>query len=318
MAAKRVAESVADRLDPGAKKKYAGTNPLAFVSELANEIAQEYATDLQRGKELGPLADVVEAVEGPTEKLRQDFKSLKSAGAQVGAALGAAIEGEASKRMLSASSSIDEQIDASRRRVEELRRGPQTAAPAPDPDPPQFLEVEGQVVEASASQEPLVAELATPLEAEEAPLVEVVEVEDMRADADVEAEVLEVLPEVLPSEVLRPGGRTSSSGIVTLDLEEAAVDAEAVEMDAFDVSAVEEEPEFDEERKAALLDSLLLLGEAGLGTFATRMKSLFTPEEARNFELLRAFRQQRSPAEQRAARAKERLLDELAAGLSRK
>ena len=51
---------------------------------------------------------------------------------------------------------------------------------------------------------------------------------------------------------------------------------------------------------------------------ASRLGALLTPQEARSFELLRAFRLQQRPAEQKAARAKERLLDEMAKGLNRR
>ena len=42
----------------------------------------------------------------------------------------------------------------------------------------------------------------------------------------------------------------------------------------------------------------------------------FVPEEAREWETLRAFRNQERPAEQKAARAKERVLDEVLRGLT--
>ena len=67
-----------------------------------------------------------------------------------------------------------------------------------------------------------------------------------------------------------------------------------------------------------MLDAVLLMGEATLGTLSSRVAKMLTPEESRSFELLRAFRLQRSPAEQRAARAKERLLDELVQGIARR
>ena len=35
---------------------------MGFVGELAKEIASQYREDLQRGKEMGPLADLVDAV----------------------------------------------------------------------------------------------------------------------------------------------------------------------------------------------------------------------------------------------------------------
>ena len=81
MVARRVAEALGNSL-PGSGAKAAGGGggvDVGLVGELAREIAQEYATDLQRGAQLGPLADLVEAVKGPTSKLAADMRSLGEA-----------------------------------------------------------------------------------------------------------------------------------------------------------------------------------------------------------------------------------------------
>ena len=54
-----------------------------------------------------------------------------------------------------------------------------------------------------------------------------------------------------------------------------------------------------------------------LRTLGGRLASLLTPEAARDWELLRAFRDQADPARQSAARARELLLDSFAADLKR-
>ena len=59
-------------------------------------------------------------------------------------------------------------------------------------------------------------------------------------------------------------------------------------------------------------------GKAALGTVVGRMKDLLTKEEDRDWKVIKSFEGQKDPASQKAARAKEKLLDELANGLSRK
>lgn len=52
MAARRVAEAVADSLgSESSRKPQGGTSTSGFVGELAREIAQEYSADLKRGAE---------------------------------------------------------------------------------------------------------------------------------------------------------------------------------------------------------------------------------------------------------------------------
>lgn len=101
------------------------------------------------------------------------------------------------------------------------------------------------------------------------------------------------------------------------------VSAESVGMAVVevDVAVTESAPDDEEvarERSALLLDAILLTAEATLGVAASRTLQLLTPEEARSWELLRAFRFQASPKEQRAARAKELMLDELVKSVSRR
>ena len=126
-----------------------------------------------------------------------------------------------------------------------------------------------------------------------------------------------------PHQVLPSDGPTqSASERSSFDFRSAPVQVDELgELEALDVSVTASEADADEqraERQAVLLDAALMMGEATLGTLTMRLARLLTPEESRSFELLRAFRLQRSPAEQRAARAKERLLDELVQGISRR
>ena len=101
----------------------------------------------------------------------------------------------------------------------------------------------------------------------------------------------------------------------------AAFDVALDELDALDVSVTAEEADAEEvaaERTRVVLDAALLTVEAALGTVAGRTMAMLTPEEARGWEVLRAFRGQRSPLEQKRQRAKEKLLDEIAEGVRRK
>ena len=79
LAARRVAQSIAQRLGGDGAPKPGASSQASFVGELAQEIASEYASDLKRGSELGPLADLVDAVKGPTSKMASDLKSVGAA-----------------------------------------------------------------------------------------------------------------------------------------------------------------------------------------------------------------------------------------------
>ena len=72
MAGRRIAERL------GNKPAVKGSNGLGLVGELASEIANEYAADLKRGAQLGPLSDFVDAVKGPTSKLADDLSAVRS------------------------------------------------------------------------------------------------------------------------------------------------------------------------------------------------------------------------------------------------
>ena len=82
MAARRVAESAAQYgVDLPAPKKVGSSSSapsegVGWVGELASEIANQYKEDLKRGSEMGPLADLVDAVSGPTKKLQDDLNAL--------------------------------------------------------------------------------------------------------------------------------------------------------------------------------------------------------------------------------------------------
>ena len=47
-----------------------------IVSELAKEIAAEYAAEMERATTLGPLADIAEAAKGPTTKMKEDLERV--------------------------------------------------------------------------------------------------------------------------------------------------------------------------------------------------------------------------------------------------
>mmetsp|Transcript_32313 Transcript_32313/g.58956 ORF Transcript_32313/g.58956 Transcript_32313/m.58956 type:complete len:853 (-) Transcript_32313:15-2573(-) len=91
---------------------------------------------------------------------------------------------------------------------------------------------------------------------------------------------------------------------------------EAVDVD---VTSIEpDEKEEDSKRNAALLDAVLLTTESTLGTLVSNVEKFFTPEAARSWRLLNTFAGQESKVEQRAARAREKLLDELSQAASRR
>jgi len=92
---------------------------------------------------------------------------------------------------------------------------------------------------------------------------------------------------------------------------------------AFDVEVAvtasqPDEEEVAKQRQAVFLDAVLATAEATLSTFASRTKDLLTPEEKKGWSTLRSFKGGESASEQKAARAKERALDEIEKGISRK
>ncbi|KAL1515830.1 hypothetical protein AB1Y20_002446 [Prymnesium parvum] len=72
MAARRVAQGISG-------ERSTSTGIAGMVSELASELAKEYADEIQRGKQLGPLAGIAEAVEGPTKKMKEDLLNMGNA-----------------------------------------------------------------------------------------------------------------------------------------------------------------------------------------------------------------------------------------------
>jgi hypothetical protein len=136
MVARRVAEALGNSLSGSGAKGTGGGGgvDVGLVGELAREIAQEYATDLQRGAQLGPLADLVEAVKGPTSKLAADMRSL---GEAVG---GAAERALASSQLSSAPPSAAQAATP----VSAVR----TARPPPPPPPSSVTSGVGAEVEA--------------------------------------------------------------------------------------------------------------------------------------------------------------------------
>ena len=101
---------------------------------------------------------------------------------------------------------------------------------------------------------------------------------------------------------------------------DATVEAET--LDAFDVAVTSVEADADEtaaQRSKALVDAVLLTAEVSLGTLAMRFSDMFTPDDAKEWEQLRSFRDQTaSDKASRAARAREKLIEELTDGISRK
>jgi hypothetical protein len=140
MVARRVAEALGNSLSGSGAKGTGGGGgvDVGLVGELAREIAQEYATDLQRGAQLGPLADLVEAVKGPTSKLAADMRSL---GEAVG---GAAERALASSQLSSAPPSAAQAATP----VSAVR----TARPPPPPPPPPSSVTSGVGAEVEAKR----------------------------------------------------------------------------------------------------------------------------------------------------------------------
>ena len=102
MAARRVAQRVAEVQGGGAGGAAAGeAQGKGLVGELAEELANAYREDLKRGEEMGPLADLVDAVRGPTTRIASDLtalgqtinRALESEEAVTDAALQEALEG---------------------------------------------------------------------------------------------------------------------------------------------------------------------------------------------------------------------------------
>jgi len=283
-AAVEFAESLAASFG-GAPRKGRSKEMMGLMSELASEIAQEYTADLKRGRDYGPLAEVADAVAGPTQKLREDF-------AAVGQALGSGAQ-----RLLETSDSrIAEQTQIGREKIAELKaqvnRAQDVAAPEPQLLDADIAEVQTVVLDA------MPVEGAAVLDAEvvEGPgtaarLVEVVPVEDASL-----SEVVEVMqPDV---------------GVAVVPLEsEAAVGLD--DDDVLDVvSEIEADPEEEQQQRDALLtDALLVTAESTIRNVARKVVELFTPADLRPWEPLGSFKKI-SEADERSRRAEERVLDE--------
>ena len=306
MAARRVAESVADSVDmaqgkPGAKRAAPGVgDAVGLVGELASEIAQQYKEDLKRGAEMGPLADLVDAVSAPTQKLKNDLKGVAEA---LPGSIKELLQAPTDLLPGSTSGTTRPFVDDGARVV-----GSPVTSPLRDYDEEPFVEAT------------LVGEA-----------VEVVEVESLA----VQTNMLEVEVETVDS--VAPGVEVMASAVPANDAPGATVvyaaavsetgmdvDIEAdfdFEAEAVDVSVTSVEADGGQsarERAALLLDFLLLNGESALGTLGERAANWLTPEKARDWKKLGAFRDQASPADQKAARAKEKLLDDFADSVMRR
>ena len=355
MAARRVAQRVADQLGTetewkkGGAKGGGGTGAaggVGLVGELAEELAQAYKEDLKRGAEMGPLADLVDAVKGPTQKMAQDLtalggvinKALESEKMETERELSAAKEGlpaaetsassvvadtlavaSSPPKPLGPIAALQQRAKQKRERLEALKRGEQPpVAEASAPPPP-----------------PTAAAVRTPRSrATDIPAAAAAGMGAGFVDVDVEASV-EVFGEEAFGESLRSaggeearrsgarvGGRAppfdEAGGLETF--RGAAGDEEGV-LEAVDVSVTAVEADEEEQatqRKAVFIDAFFLSAEAALGTLFTNTFDFLTPEEARSWELLNAFKGQGSPVQQKAARAKEKLLDELSEGVARR
>jgi hypothetical protein len=259
------------------------------MGEIASEIAQEYATDLKRGRDYGPLADVADAVAGPTQKLREDF-------AAVGQALGSGAQ-----RLLDTSEArVAEQTARGRERIAELKAQPRRAADT-TPQAQVLRDVEVPEVEAVVLE-------STPVEG--ATVVEaVLEATPVEAvfDADAggpTAELVEVVPvsEGRALEVVQPDVAVAA---VALDRLDDGLD------DVLDVVAESEaDPEEEQqERDAVFADALLVTAESAVRKVAGNVKNLLTPPDLRPWKPLGSF-QPTSEADEKRKRAQERLLDE--------
>ena len=365
----------------GSRQRSGGAPPggesVGLVGELARELAEQYRQDLKFGAEMGPLADLVDAAKGPTQRLSADIKGLASATATlltsappVGPGqLGATVDEDTpGAPPPPAPRTIFDTIAEKRAKVEAMRRGgsipppaaaaaapapPQPPPPPPPPPPPQAARVMGLPVESGLPFEALeVVEVvddgavafeveAVVVEADEAvgapeayvTAVEVVTGEVVGATDVFTADDVftgDVYTGNEPQRMRSPSGVTSvyDAAIADADFDlvvpaDAAGSAagsgidDAVNIDVAVTSEERDEEEAAAERNKVLLDVVLLTAEASLGTLATRVSELLTPEEAREWTVLKAFRGQGDPKEQKVARAKEKLLDEMASGIKR-
>ena len=289
--------------------------------------------------ELGPLADLADAAKGPTTKLKEDLQSVAG-----GLLLGADKAKKAAEE---------------RRALLEQRRGGQQAAPAPPPaappaaPPAEVAPPQAAVEEATADVPPPAWSLRAEYEAQTrrrkdgAPADGVVEVEveaaTVEGDAgavEVEAEVVEVQrmrgfdeAELSSAGSSRAGGAPAPAGGAGVAAPSAAAaaplatvagsaGAQEAEIEALDVGVVAEEGDREEEareRKAKVLDAALVVAELNTGTLLERTFKYLTPEGARAWEPLRAFRaEEERERRERADRAEEVLLDGFAEVVKRK
>jgi len=108
----------------------------------------------------------------------------------------------------------------------------------------------------------------------------------------------------------RQSSRSISDSVALTPIEEN----DAIDVEVLATEATPEQQK--DERSAQLLDSVLLTVEVALGTLASRTVDFLTPEEARPWEVLRSFKKE-DKIDQKAAEARERVLDEFAKGITR-
>jgi hypothetical protein len=141
------------------------------------------------------------------------------------------------------------------------------------------------------------------------------------AEAEVVGDAVAFEPrDSTPSEA-KPRGGTSARGGGRLAT--SASSAAPEEDEALDVASTAEpdEEEAAAERGAAVLDALLLTTEDTLSTLGSNTLQILTPDAARSWRPLRAFRQRdraRDAKEVRVQTAKEALLDQARAMVSRR
>ena len=109
------------------------------------------------------------------------------------------------------------------------------------------------------------------------------------------------------------------------DANEADGDDADAQADAQADAVTEEKADDDEvarQRGAKVLDALLVTAESAASTLLDKVGEMMTPEESKSWRVLGSFTPERSggsdPKAERAARAKEVLLDEISDGISRK
>lgn len=344
LAAKRLADEIASRV-PAAAARFPGLGGgggaadaerrqgQGIVSELAKEIAAEYAAEMERATTLGPLADIAEAAKGPTTKMKEDLervtgKVLLGAEAVQQKAMAARAQAQDKRELL-------EQRRRQRKPADDspaISAAPATVDAVDAVDVPTASESPSPSPPAPAAEATVTVEVSQPSSAPDGSTAAV------EVLATPEVEVLEGEEASGPTERLAKAGAeggeysepgvtadgiavTSEAAVGALLVDGATVGAEEVEIEAVDVGVVREEGDEEEERRERrkrVLDAALVVTEGSLQTMLERARRLVTPASLAPWELLRCFRVDDEVRQQKMQRAQEEVITGLTEGLERR